>query len=279
VRAALASVVAFGVAATAGAQKPVVPDPTRYERVLALPGAHWQSVDTEHFRLYTEPGTYAARHLRDVGERAERAWRDDLALIGEHAYQPRINIFYFESKARMDSIFNMRGEGLTYPEAQLVMLVMSPTDSIPGDRHEIMHVISMNLWGWNAEQDVWQREGLANVASMPEWPYTIDAMAAQARRDGDQRTVADLTGPKFFDGERIDHFRAYMLASSFVEFLLLAGGVDKFRELWQQGLGATHAIYGYDLSELARQWEATLRTVPLPPQGINLAHVMACACR
>jgi hypothetical protein len=277
---ALVGLAACCVAATAGAQKPVVPDPTRFERVLAWPGAHWQNVDTEHFRLYTEPGTYAARHLREAGERAESAWRDDLALIGELAYQPRINVFYFESAARMDSVFEMRGTGLTFPEAQLVMLVMGPgRDSTPDDRHEIMHVISVNLWGWNAEQAVWQREGLANVASMPDWPYTIDQMAEQARRDGDQRTVADLTGPAFFAGERIQRFRAYMLASSFVEYLLLAGGGNKFRQLWQQGLGATYAIYGYDLTELARQWEANLRTVPMPAGGINLAHVMECACR
>jgi hypothetical protein len=255
----------------------VVPDPARLDRVRSLPGAHWDSVDTDHFRLYSEPGTYAASHIAALSARAERAWTDDLALIGERAYPHRINIFYFESKARMDSIFNIRGDGLTFPEAQLVMLVV--TTGAPSDRHEIMHALSMNLWGWNAPQAVWQREGLANVASEPDWPYTIDQMAAQARRDGDGRTAADLTGARFLEGATVDRFRAYMLASSFVAYLIRTGGVLRFRQLWQQGLGAAPSIYGADLSTLGARWDAYLRGVSLPAGGIDLAHVQACACR
>lgn len=262
------------------AQGPVVPDPAPLNRVRSLPGSQWDSADTEHFRLYTEKGSFAAQHLDLLRGRAERAWRDDLALIRETAYPHRIHIFYFASKARMDSIFSVPGEGQAYPEAQLVMLLMAPgRDSLPADRHEIMHVLSANLWGWSAEQAVWENEGLANVASLPDWPYTIDQMAAQARQDGDHRAAADLTGAKFFSGGRLDHFRAYMLASSFVGYLLAAGGVDKFRQLWQRGLDAAPSIYGADVAALGERWEATLRSVELPANGISLERVMGCACR
>jgi hypothetical protein len=178
--------------------------------------------------------------------------------------------------ARMDSIFNVRGSGLTYPEAQLVMLVT--TAGAPDDRHEIMHALSMNLWGWNAPQAVWQREGLANVASEPEWPYTIDQMAAQARKNGDNRTALDLSGARFLEGSTVNRFQAYMLASSFVEYLIRAGDTGHFRQLWQRGMDAAPSIYGADLSTLGERWNAYLRGVSLPAGGIDLVHVQQCAC-
>jgi hypothetical protein len=79
------------------------------------PGARWDSVDSKHFRFYTERGTYAAGHLATLRDRAERAWTDDLAMLGMRDYPHRIHIFYFESKERMDSVFDVPGEGPGLP--------------------------------------------------------------------------------------------------------------------------------------------------------------------
>ena len=111
-------------------------------------------------------------------------------------------------------------------------------------------------------------EGLANFASGSEWPYTIDQMAAQARHNGDQRGPTDLTDDHFLDGDSPAHFRAYMLAGSFVGFL----GVDKLRQLWQRGLPPD------EMATLTARWNDHLRTVALPSQGIDLVHVMQCTC-
>jgi hypothetical protein len=244
-------------------------DSTGLEQVRSLAGAHWDSVDSRHFRLYTEPGTWAARHIATLRDRVERARTDDLALLGMWWYPHRIHVFYFASKARMDSVFGEPGEGQADPPGQLVMLLAdSGRYEKPDDAHEIMHVISITRWGWGARNQAWMIEGLANFASASDWPYTIDQMAAQSRHNGDQRGPAELTGDHFLDGDRPAHFRAYMLAGSFVGFL----GVDKLRQLWQRGLPPA------EMATLTARWNDHLRTVALPSQGIDLVHVMQCIC-
>ena len=118
----------------------------------------------------------AAHHIATLRDRAERARTDDLALLGMWWYPHRIHVFYFASKARMDSVFGEPGEGQADPPGQLVMLLAdSGRYEKPDDAHEIMHVISITRWGWGARNQAWMIEGLANFASGSEWPYTIDS--------------------------------------------------------------------------------------------------------
>ncbi|HTD61147.1 MAG TPA: hypothetical protein VK679_10865 [Gemmatimonadaceae bacterium] len=255
-------------------------DFSRLDRVRSIPGPPWDSVDTPHLRLYTEPGAYAARHIAALERRAERALTDDLALLHASGYGPRIHIFYFESQARLDSVFGVPGDGQAYPEALLVMVTANAHGlETPSDRHEMMHVLSITMWGWGAPNERWRHEGLGNLASAPDWPYTIDQMAAQARRDGDTRGPAELSGAGFSAGDSVAKFRAYMLSSSFVGYLIRANGIDNFRQLWEQGLPAAPTIYGADIATLTARWNGYLRTVSLPANGIDLAHVQQGASR
>jgi hypothetical protein len=252
----------------------------RVPRVLAWPGAHWDSVSSDHFKLYFEPNTYAATHLVSLHARAERAWSDDMALLGLHDYPYPIRIFYFDSKARLDSIFGNPGEGQAYPDGQAVLLVASTgAYETPDDRHEIMHVLSITTWGFSAPENMWESEGLATVAYAPELPYALDAMAAQARRDGDRRSPLDLTRSHFLDGDRMAHYRAYLLSGSFVQYLMRTGGIDRFHQLWERGNGSAAAIYGADLARLVERWNAYLQSLQSSLEPIDLKHVSECRCR
>jgi hypothetical protein len=111
------------------------------------------------------------------------------------------------------------------------------------------------------------------LASADEWPFSIDEIAAQARRDGDGRKFEDLAGLAFSAGDRMARFRAYMLSASFVQFLLREHGTESFRALWQRGSSAAPEIYGVALPELEAQWTAALSHVTLPAGGIDLDKV------
>lgn len=247
----------------------------RFQRVRADPCIAWDSVTTDHLTLYAARKTYAAEHFAQFRAQATRIWSADLRLVSgaDTAYPYRVRIFYFETPEEYRRVVGLRGTGASFPEAQLLVALAPPGDTTTDLAHELEHVISITLWGFDRPEDTWQREGLGVLASADEWPFSLDQIAAQARRDGDRRTVEDLSGPAFRAGDRMVRFRAYMLSASFVQFLLREHGTEPFRALWQQGSDAAPAIYGVALPNLEAQWATSLSQVVLPPGGIDLDQV------
>jgi len=247
----------------------------RFQRVRRDPCIDWDSVATNHLTLYAAHDTYAAKRLVQFSAQANRIWAADLQLVSgaDTAYPYHVHIFYFDTPEEYRRVVGLRGTGASFPEAQLLVALAPPGDTANDVAHELEHIISMTLWGLNQPEDTWQREGLAVLASADEWPFSIDEIAAQARRDGDRRTFADLTGPAFLVGDRMARFQAYMLSASFVQFLLRQYGVEPYRALWQRGSGAAPKIYGVGLPALEGQWTAHLSHVTLPVNGIDLDKV------
>ena len=235
----------------------------------------WDSITTSHLTLYAARNTYAATHLSQFSTQAHRIWNADLHLVSgaDTVYPYRVRIFYFDTPEEYRRVVGLRGTGASFPEAQLVVALAPPGDTAMDVAHELEHVMSLTLWGLNQPGDTWQREGLAVLASADEWPFSIDEIAEQARRNGDRRTFADLAGSAFLAGDRMARFRAYMLSASFVQFLLREHGTESFRALWQQGSSAAPNIYGVALPQLEAQWTATLSHVTIPPNGIDLDQV------
>jgi hypothetical protein len=159
------------------------------------------------------------------------------------------------------------------------LLVANPRDTSTDIEHEMAHIVSLTLWGLNHPQDTWQREGLGVLASADQWPYSIDQLAAQSRRDGDSRSFSALAGQQFLEGDRMARFRAYMLSASFTSFLIREYGLPAFQHLWQRGDSAASSVYGADLPQLESRWHARLSHVTLPANGIDLNHVQQCQCR
>jgi hypothetical protein len=247
----------------------------RFQRVRADPCISWDSVTTNHLTLYAAHDTYAAKHFAQFSAQANRIWTADLRLANgaDTAYAYHVRVFYFDTPEEYWRVVGLRGTGASFPEAQLLVALAPPGDTTTDLAHELEHVISMTLWGLNQPQDAWLREGLGVLASADEWPFSIDEIAAQARRDGDRRTLEDLSGPDFRAGDRMMRFRAYMLSASFVQFLLRAHGTESFRALWQRGSSGAPEIYGVALPELEAQWTAALSRVTLPASGIDLDQV------
>ena len=276
---AVALIPAGGVAqGRAWVPGPLALDTARLMRLRDRAGAPWQTRSTTHLTLYADSGSYAAGQLSPLADHAERAYDSVLRLLNLDRYASRIHVFYFDSAAALAAATGRPGTGGGFPEAQTVFLVVNAREPNPADAHELAHIVSLTAWGLNQAQDVWLREGLGTLAQ-PCWPASFQDMAAAARRVGDARTTADLSGGGFMAGDVNARFRAYVYSAALVEHLLKTYGLAKFQALWRRGADAAVDIYGKPLTALETTWAAKLPVAAPTVRGLDLMQVQRTGCR
>ena len=248
-------------------------------RFVALRAAFpWIAHVGERVTIYVQRGSYAQAHAPELLERADRAALDNLKLLGLQEYPHRLYLFFYDSEAAMEAATGRGGTGGGFPEAQTAFVVVNAKRPRPDDGHELAHLQSLTAWGLNRAEDVWLREGLGVLAQPACWGASIQELAAAARRAGDRRTMADLSGAGFFSGDVDARFRAYMLAAGFVEYLMRTDR-SKFLELWHRGAPDAQAIYGATLADVEARWDAGL-PVNAPQVGhIDLVAAQRAGCR
>lgn len=240
--------------------------------------APWIAHVGQRVTIYAQPGSYAEAHAPELLRRADRAAVDNLRLLGLPEYTHRLHLFFFDSEAAMEAATRRGGTGGGFPEAQTAFVVVNAKRPRPDDGHELAHLQSLTAWGLNRAEDVWLREGLGVLAQPTCWGAPIQELAAAARRAGDRRTMADLSGAGFFSGDVDARFRAYMLAASFVEYLMRTDRT-KFLELWHRGATEAQAIYGVPLGDVEARWEAGVPVNAPSVSRIDLIAAQRAGCR
>ena len=119
------------------------------------------------------------------------------------------------------------------------MLVAADTIR-PAHRHEVMHAVSLRLWGQpgaapddprepsNAAafyRGGWLREGVATAADNGCVPWSARGIAAQMIAENERIPLDTLTAAFY----QKDGLSAYLQGGSLVEFLLEAYGRDRFK--------------------------------------------------
>jgi hypothetical protein len=130
--------------------------------------------------------------------------------------------------------------------------------------HEIVHIYAPN-------QNRFLAEGLAvylhtRLAGNPAFPnFGEDLASSAARSVWEVRSLAalnDVRTPQPL-GSIMDERRAYIIAGSFVGFLIENRGLERFRGLYE-ATGYAKA-YGHSLATLEQEWRASLAT-PSPQE-------------
>ena len=235
----------------------------------------WLTRRTEHFRIHVQPGTYAAGHLDRYVADAEEARENALRLLGEREFRPRIDVFHLESRDQMRHITEFAVRGWTDPEARTVLLVRG-TPSNQGERHEIAHVLSHNLWGHSHDwlTTGWVSEGLATWAGGRCSGYTLDEIVAYLDRRGELIPL-DSLARRF---RSFDDLVAYLQAGSFVGWVREMHGLPAVRRLWDQGFDSLPAILGKDARAVDAEWRARLRS-RYPAPRVDWAPMKAQGCQ
>lgn len=117
--------------------------------------------------------------------------------------------------------------------------------------HEIMHIISINLWG-NSES--WIKEGLA-VFSDDNWHgYNLHRLSKYLMSKKKLIPLKDLMR-KF---NSYNNLITYPEAGSFVKFIYEEYGGDIVKAIWKKGRNAIPEIIGEDLKTIEQKWHEIL---------------------
>jgi tetratricopeptide (TPR) repeat protein len=142
-------------------------------------------------------------------------------------------------------------------------------------KHELVHVVGAAFGTWpsraSARWVLWENvgliEGLAVAVDWPARKFSPHTWSATLRRIGKAPDLRSLFGPVGFWTQPAG--RTYILAGSFVRFLLDQYGPEPFRQAYRQG--SLENLYPRSPKELIGDWESYLDGLELPPGVLETA--------
>lgn len=222
------------------------------EYTLAMHGFDWITKESQHYRIHYLPGSRAEREIDNLVERNEASLESHLAILQVEQYEKVIDLFYFDSREQIKKIVSKPFRALA-DAASMTVLAVRNDDDIARDAHEIMHVVSYDLWGgWNRRNNLaWLGEGLATFADEPCNGYEQSELAAHIFKATDDSVSLDSLATDF---RAYPEMIGYMLMASFVEFVIEEYNVEQLRNLWAHGYDGLEEIFGKDVARLERDW-------------------------
>ena len=224
---------------------------------LSRDGFAWRTEAAEGVHLHYLPGGLTAQRAPELARSAAEALRSDRMLA--HLPQPPepIEVFLVESREQARRLTGGRGYlGQAIPGELTVFIVMLPGRP-PAFRHEIMHALTLKLWGLQ-RRGSWLQEGVATWAGGSCHGHSVDAVAAGFLRDGTLPTL-DRLAEHFWE---IDELNGYFTAASAVAFVHRQGGAHAVRLLWESVPPASPHPLGTGGAEMEAAWRRYLATVP-----------------
>ena len=225
---------------------------------LASPTVRWVSLDSRQFRLYAVDGSHAAGQLPALGVAAERARAHALGLLGVEDYPRRIALLFLPSREMMRDFVGWPAGGWGVAAENGAFFVA--TDSLrPALRHELMHVLSWNLWGTPSGGEVagqWISEGLATYAAGCQGA-SLHTLAAGYEPAGTLVAWPELATR--FDART---FVSNVQSASVVEYVRERFGPAAVHRLWKGGLSGLEVVSGEPVATTEAAWRRLLREAP-----------------
>lgn len=202
-----------------------------------------------HFTYYFQKNSLADSAQAFIDRTLPQYRKDILDLMEEPAYPPRIEIFFFSTPAEYAYALNHKKHGVSLAIDQIACFIFSRI--FQGySRHEIAHVISINLWGPSA---LWMEEGFAAWAdeSFQDKDFHLQAKELLAT---DSFIAPKTLMKKFekYDGE----WRRFVEAASLLRFIKEQYGIAAIKSSWK---AKTISIPGVTETEVLDAWMAFLK--------------------
>ncbi|MFH1688323.1 MAG: hypothetical protein ABIE70_12485 [bacterium] len=231
--------------------------------VLMMPEFTWLTKPSAHFRIHYLPGSAAEKDIEVLLRQNEASLASHLAILQTSSYDRTIDIFYFDSRDQIKKVVMKPFRALADAKSMTVLAVRNH-EEVARDAHEIMHVVSYDLWGkWdNRDELAWLGEGLATYADKPCNGHNMTELAAHLMKNTSNTPPLDSLAMEF---RKYPEMIGYPLMASFVEFVLERFGPEYLHRLWLADYADLGKILGEDRSAIEQQWrEYVLGRYPLP---------------
>ncbi|HEX8318842.1 hypothetical protein [Longimicrobium sp.] len=216
----------------------------------------WRTYAGQSLHLHYLPDSYAAQHIREFARDAEKGLHHDLALIGASRPPGVVEVFLVDSREQARQLTGNPYMGQAVPGELSVFLVILP-GLRPAVRHEIMHALSLSLWGTH-RTGTWISDGVATWATGMCQGKSVDAIAAGFLRQGRLLPLPELAAT-FWE---VDELRAYFTAGSAIGYLAQTRGNAAVEALWRQSPDGVEHPLGEGGAEIERRWRAHLASIP-----------------
>lgn len=230
--------------------------------LLARRDYRWETRAAPWGRLHvslrsTGGGRPDASAIEAASQAISHALGTGAALLGTDRYDRPLDAFLVDGRADLDALTG-RTDGSS-ADALGTTIILARFGSLPTvTRHEVMHVLSLNLWGVPAEPAAWAREGIATYAGGSCAGYPLHQVAASLVERGEMVSMRALLD----DFLRQDDVVAYLASGSLFQFIAERRGHDVARDVWRRGLEPALHARGETLESLEAEWLTFLARVP-----------------
>lgn len=204
-----------------------------------------------HFNFPDEGYNYNAKD--SLIEECFKGIESNLKIIGFNEFTDTVQVRFLNSPEDMFWLTGTHSGGITYLHINTVYIVANE-DQKPPLKHELMHLMVMEKWGYPHQSSTWINEGLAAYAENNCNNFNV---AQIYRCLMDEQLLIDielLTNDFYAESEMI----AYHQSAAIVEYLLNNYKIEKFKKLWINGFSEFESIYGVQFSEIKNNLEESL---------------------
>jgi Peptidase MA superfamily len=187
---------------------------------------------------YTFPDSVTTSQRTALVQKCSSSIAENLVIISETSFTDTIAIKFVKDREAMRQYTGMGASGMAMPEIK-TMYCLSDINAAP-IKHELMHMVTMLKWGEPHPSSTWMNEGLAAFAENSCNGFNDEQIYRFFSNQRMLLSMDSLTTDFYGQPEMI----AYHQCGYMVQYLLQKYGVEKFKQLWQNGFAAFEKIYG-----------------------------------
>jgi hypothetical protein len=205
---------------------------------------------TSNFIIYYPKGGFIDSNSVYLRRSIETYRADILKMMREKDYSPKIEAFFFSTKNEMNSNLKTLAEGISFPKDNTAAFIFSRNFS-GYTRHELSHIISINLWGKSA---LWIEEGFATLTDESFQKVDFHKQTNNILNTKDYIPIETLFDNfKQYNG----NWYRYVETASLLKFIIEKYDIEGLKKVWKS---KTLFVDGKSANVLIKEWLAMLET-------------------
>lgn len=168
----------------------------------------------------------------------------NLMILNEKEYNKAIDVVFVNTRKEILRYTGQQGRGVAYYFRNAVFSLTNQNDS--PIKHEMMHMMSAELWGIPANSSLWIYEGIATLSGGYCSNYTLDEVYQYYLQSGKVIGIDSLA----HNFRNYNDVITYTESAFLTKYLMDNYGYDKLKKLWAKGLESFKEIYGFSVNGL-----------------------------